>query len=115
MINDLPNCLQDVESSLFADDNCIYKSGKNLKHINKYFKIIKIGYLTGVIHGTLGEKTLEKTMAVVFSHQENKHIDLTLSNHSVKIENKVKFLGLIFDSKLNWKEHILYIEHRIEI
>jgi len=35
MINDLPSSLQDVESSLFADDSCIFKSRKNLKHINK--------------------------------------------------------------------------------
>ena len=33
MINDLPDCLQGVESSLFADDSCIFKSGKNLDHI----------------------------------------------------------------------------------
>ena len=35
MINDLPNSLHDVESSLFADDSCIFKSGKNLAHITK--------------------------------------------------------------------------------
>jgi len=37
MINDLPKSLQDVEveSSLFADDSCIFKSAKNLKQINK--------------------------------------------------------------------------------
>jgi len=35
--------------------------------------------------------SLEKTVAVVFSHRENKHIDLTLSNHSVKIENNLNF------------------------
>jgi len=56
--------------------------------------------------------SLEKTVAVVFSHRENKHIDLTVSNHSVEIENKAKFLGLIFASKFNWKEHILYIEQK---
>jgi len=49
---------------------------------------------------------------VVFSHRESKHIDLILSNHFVEIENKVIFLGLIFDSKLNWKEHIHYIEQK---
>jgi len=35
IINDLPNSLQDVEFSLFADDSCIFKSGKNLKQIEK--------------------------------------------------------------------------------
>jgi len=34
MINDLPDSL-DVESSLFADDSCVFKSGKNLNYIRK--------------------------------------------------------------------------------
>ena len=33
MISDLPDSLQGVENSLFADDSCIYKSGKNLDRI----------------------------------------------------------------------------------
>ena len=33
MINDLPDSLHGVETSLFADDSCIYKSGKNLDKI----------------------------------------------------------------------------------
>jgi len=107
MINDLPNSLQDVESSLFADDSCIFKLGKNLKHINILLKN-NLNRLCDWCD-TWG---LEKTVAVVFSHRENKHIDLMLSNHSVKIKNKVKFLGLIFNSKLNWKEHIQYIEQK---
>jgi len=35
MINDLPDYLQGVESSLFADDSCVFKSGKNLDTITK--------------------------------------------------------------------------------
>jgi len=38
MINDLPDSLRDVESSLFADDSCIFKSGRNLNHITKYIQ-----------------------------------------------------------------------------
>ena len=30
----------------------------------------------------------------------------------VKIDNKAKFLGLVFDSKLNWNEHIKYLEEK---
>ena len=35
MINDLPDYLQGVESSLFANDSCIFISGKNLDTITK--------------------------------------------------------------------------------
>jgi len=42
---------------------------------------------------------------VVFSH-------LTINNQLVKIDYKAKFLGLVFDSKLNWNEHIKYLEEK---
>jgi len=49
---------------------------------------------------------------VVFSHRTNTHIDLTINNQLVKIDNKAKFLGLVIDSKLNWNEHIKYLEEK---
>jgi len=111
MINDLPNSLQDVESSLFADDSCIFKSGKNLKHITKSIqknldKISSWCDLWGI------KMSLDKTVAVVFSHRQNLDIELTINNQPLKIENKAKFLGLIFDSKLNWNEHVTYLEQK---
>ena len=56
--------------------------------------------------------SLEKTVAVVFSHRTHTNIDLKINNHLVKIDNKAKFLGLVFDSKLNWNEHIKYLEEK---
>ena len=35
MINDLTESLSDVQTSLFADDSCVFKSGKDLKSITK--------------------------------------------------------------------------------
>jgi len=54
----------------------------------------------------------DKTVAVVFSHRTNTHIELTINNQLVKIDNKAKFLGIVFDSKLNWNEHIKYLEEK---
>jgi len=65
MINDLPDSLCDVESSLFADDSCIFKSGRNLNHITKYIqdnlnRIAEWCNLWGF------KISLDKTVAVVF-------------------------------------------------
>ena len=35
MIKDLPDVLANVESSLFADDSAVFKSGQNLKYITQ--------------------------------------------------------------------------------
>ena len=35
MINDLTDSLSDVQTSLYADDSCVFESGKDLKSITK--------------------------------------------------------------------------------
>ena len=49
---------------------------------------------------------------MVFSHRRISDIPLSLNNQPVKIDNKAKFLGLVYDSKLNWREHITYLEEK---
>jgi len=34
---------------------------------------------------------------------------LKINDDYVKVEKKAKFLGLVFDSKLTWKEHVDYV------
>lgn len=115
MINDLPDQLQGVEVSLFADDTTIYKSSKNIKVLNKIMQnnldaINKWSNEWGFKIST------EKTVVVLFTNStklKNK-VDLTLNGKNIKVENSVKFLGLIFDQRLTWSEHIRYIKTKIQ-
>jgi len=113
MINDLPDSLHDVESSLLADDSCIFKSDRNLKHIIKYIqdnlnRIAEWCNLWGF------KISLDQTVAVFFSHRALIGIQLSLNNQPVKIDTKAKFLGLNFDCirKLSWHDHINYIQQK---
>ena len=47
---------------------------------------------------------LEKTIAVLFSHRKDLDIQLSINNQQVKVEGRAKFVGLVFDSKVNWNE-----------
>ena len=38
---------------------------------------------------------------------------LTISNHVVERQEFIKFLGVLLDENLNWKEHIKYTENKI--
>ena len=38
---------------------------------------------------------------------------LRISNHLIKRVHKAKYLGLVIDDKLSWKEHIGYISTKI--
>ena len=90
--------LTTVRSKMFY--SCVFKSGKNLNYIRKCI-----------------QKNLEKIPEccdlwglVVFLHRKDLDIQLSINNQKVKVEGRAKFLGLVFDSKLNWNEHIKYIE-----
>jgi len=111
MINDLPNSLHDVESSLFADDSCIFKSGKNLAHITKSVQD-NLQIISAWCDEWGFKISLDKTVAVVFSYRTVTNINLTINSIAVKVDNKAKFLGLIFDCKLTWNHHIKYLEEK---
>ena len=39
--------------------------------------------------------------------------ELTISNHVIERQEFIKFLGVLLDENLNWKEHIKYTENKI--
>ena len=61
----------------------------------------------------------EKTKYSFFHKPSKKHDmplmlpKLTISNHVIERQVFIKFLGLLLDENLNWKEHIKYTENKI--
>lgn len=56
-----------------------------------------------------------KTKCVCFSRKKKilNHPLLTLKEKPLQFQDTLKFLGLIFDSRLTWKPHILYLKNEI--
>ena len=107
MINDIPDPGKKVNVSIFADDCCIWKAGKNTNYnariVQEYFNKFQIwSNKWGLRISTT------KTTAVVFSHQreDERGIKMMVGEVPIKLEKSVKFLGVILDKKLTWKEHI---------
>ena len=111
MVNDLKISNPDIQISLFADDIALWISGpdidtnisiiqKALYDIEKWSK--KWGF----------KISIPKTKAIIFSkHRLRKPPTiLKIYNQNIEYVKKFKFLGLIFDSKLNWTHHIDYVE-----
>src|SRR5271157_6038968 len=108
MINDLQQVIKNSELSLFADDSTLYKSGTNIKHLSK--QIQQDLDSINIWCNQWGFKiSSTKSTAVVFTNKTKYQIKLTIDNKDIKIDKTVKFLGLIFDTKLNWVHHIKYI------
>ena len=114
-INDLPNSSKLMKFHLFADDTHIYHESSSLKKLeldmNKELKKIN----TWLIVNRLS-LNVKKTNFVVF-HPFNKPIKkrITLKFHrkAIKEVQHIKYLGVILDSTLSWKQHVIKISKSI--
>lgn len=97
------------DAAFYADDSAILCSGKlsnaivkqlaaSLKHIEKYFNKWKI------------KINREKTQAIIFPFNKSPkrvpNIPLQIQGNSIEIKKSIKYLGIILDSKLTFKEHV---------
>jgi len=109
MINDIPTGSDEVNMSLFADDSAVYMGHSNTKVLEK-----KIQQSINIIHNWCNKNgfkiSLNKTIGVLFTNKKKTpKINIKVDNESIKMENKVKFLGIIFDRTLTWQSHIEYM------
>ena len=45
-------------------------------------------------------------MGVVFTRKKHQKIKIKIHGKDISMQNEIKFLGMIFDSKLTWNAHI---------
>lgn len=98
-----------VKTAYYADDTALITSGKltsallkrmenGLARCNKYFQKWKIKINTA------------KTQAIIFPYNKSPkripHRNIHYNNEEIPILNDVKYLGVIFDKKLNFSKHI---------
>ena len=53
--------------------------------------------------------SINKAKAMIFSHKKfENHMNLKIDNHDTEFVNQFKFLGLIFNNRFTWNEHVNY-------
>lgn len=108
MINDFPHTTSNTETSLYADDSAIWRSGRNIENIQQQLQpdIDKIAVWCDLWGFKLNEK---KTVAIIFSknyrHRQEK-LKLKVNGNLISTVTSAKFLGVTFDQQLTWNEHI---------
>ena len=107
-INDLPNISEKLQFFLFADDTNIYYESKDLKELEKTVngELKKLTLWLNVNRLALNVK---KTNFVIFrSHKKTPDHNVTLLMNKCALEQKdhVKYLGVLMDQHLNWKNQI---------
>ena len=103
------------EKSLFVDDFSITCSSRNMASIERQLQLClnKVEKWADE-NGFKFFKT--KTVCMHFCNKRKLHPDptLTIYNSQIPVVSQTKFLGVIFDSKLNFKAHIDYIREKCE-
>ena len=54
-----------------------------------------------------------KAMLVTRKKGKNKEVSIYLNNKPLEQVNNIKYLGIILDSKLNFREHIMHITGKL--
>ena len=106
------NAVKDIEIRLFADDTALFIHGKDVEMIYNKMKDALIRLRDWFKSNRL-TLHLDKTCYSIF-HGPRKKIprmydNMSIGGHVIHREHKVKYLGLIIDETLSWKDHVDYI------
>ena len=113
-INDICNVSSDIKYIIHADDTNILCSSNNKKKLchtmNKNLEELQTWFIANKL-----SLSIEKTNYMIFSTKR-----ISKSDIFIKIDQKLikqvmitKFLGVMIDSHIQWKEHINYVNLKI--
>ena len=113
-INDFPNCSRFFKFTLFADDSTLTCKFNNVTAENM---ALQLEDELHVIHSWLNANRLklnsDKSHFICFSYRKNINMrPIKIGNGTINEVNSTKFLGLILDKNLNFKEHITHISNK---
>lgn len=112
-INDICNCSDILKFILFADDTNIFCSGKDPAQLSKIVsdELQKLHIWFSVNKLSLN---VAKTNYMLFTnYSKTTNIDIKIDNTTIDRVYVTKFLGVLIDDKLSWKDHINMIKSKL--
>ena len=115
-INDFNRCSAILDFHLFADDSNLFYKHKNIillqAHLNKELENIYYWLCANRL-----SLNVDKSNFVIFHAPQKKitnEIKLYINDKELKRSFCIKYLGILIDSHLNWKDNIDYISRKIK-
>ena len=114
-INDIPNVSQKLQFFLFADDTNIYYEASTIEEIENVLNT-ELDELYKWLCANRLSLNISKTNYLVF-HPYNKpmkkNITIRINEQTINEEKYVKYLGVLIDTTLSWKFHVIEISKKI--
>ncbi|GFW51204.1 probable RNA-directed DNA polymerase from transposon X-element [Trichonephila clavipes] len=109
-INDIPDYSL-TKINLYADDTAIHTTYKKLETIsfalNKHLLLLQNFYDKWKI-----SINVEKSTAIIFTKKQSLPPPIFMYNKQIPWSQEAKYLGIIFDTHLTWKQHIYYVRDK---
>ena len=112
-INDLPNISKILIFYLFADDTKIYYESNSLNELEKTLnkELSKLYLWLNVNRLSLN---IDKTnLFNPFNKPSKKEVTIKINKKALNEKECIKYLGVIIDSSLSWKHHIVSLSKKI--
>lgn len=109
-INDIYKCIEDADTTLFADDTSVLLSDKSLHTLKTKAELCMTKLSTWLTENRLS-LSIEKTNFIIY-HTKKRKIDhhfnyIRLGNNiTIKRVSSIKYLGLILDEHMSWELQI---------
>ena len=117
-MNDFPNCTNNGNTIIFADDTNVFFKGKCCKSV---FSIAnqELKNIDSWLNANKLTLNVNKTNFIVFHTPNNQaspnNLSLYIRNNTIKRVNSTKFLGVTIHEHLNWKMYMECILKQIRI
>ncbi len=114
-INDIPQSLKIMNFHLFADDTSLFYSNKNIDNLEETVncELAKISDLLIANKLTLN---VNKTNFIIIKPRQKKlprNVKLNQNGEMLKESDCVKYLGVLIDKNLSWKNHIKHVTTKV--
>ena len=114
----MPNASGLLDPIMFADDTNLFFNHKDIKHL---FTVVNNELINIKDWFTANKLSLNvEKRKYSFLHKPSKKDDISLclpkliiNNYEIQREESIKFLGVLLDQHLTWKEHIKLTENKI--
>ncbi|XP_060843930.1 uncharacterized protein LOC132923934 [Rhopalosiphum padi] len=108
--NIMENIKYPVNAMLFADDFNFWCRSNNLSTVQRFLEETA-NKLTQWANTSGFKFSNSKSQCIIFSKKRGpKHINVQIDGKNIPNNNKVKILGLKFDTKMNWIQHLKYLK-----
>lgn len=116
-VNDIVGAVKGCNIELFADDTMIYLAGADLDRMRRVVNDDLEGLFKWLCHNKLSVNALKSKFCVFGKKSSLKNVNfenlnVTINGERIMYEKQIKYLGVIFDSNLNFHTHADYVTRK---